>query len=330
MALCKHHYAPCAISKDNNVRGSVMSKTHPIRVPLDVPAKGRISYLENFQSITFDTGRLMMFAGDRKVEHLNDDFTGPGVHPDNGDPEHLFRIASKARIGVFATHLGLIARYGEDYPNIPYLVKLDGKTNLIPPERRDPISTAWFTVEEVSAFAKQSGLSIHGVGYTLYPGSAYENEMLRTAAQIIREAHAHGLVVVLWVCPRGNSIKDERDPHLIAGACGLAASLGSDFVRVNAPTAGDDSSAGLFKEAVLAAGRTRVICAGGATRDATVFLHEIHEQIHKGGISGTATGRNIHERTLPEAIRMCNAISAVTFDNADVKTATAIYQGRRV
>ena len=307
-----------------------MTKNQPIRVPLDVPAKGRITYLENFQSMTFDTGRLMMFAGDQKVEHLNDDFSGPGIHPDDGNPEHLFRIASKARIGVFATQLGLIAKYGEDYPDIPYLVKLNGKTNLIPTEHRDPFSTAWYTVEDVAAFAKQSGLSIHGVGYTLYPGSLYEHEMLREAAQIVQQAHAHGLIVIFWVYPRGKSIKDERGPHLIAGACGLASSLGSDFVKVNTPTAGEDSSATLLKEAVLAAGRTRVICAGGPTRDAAVFLREIHEQIHKGGASGTATGRNIHERAIPEAIRMCNAISAVTFDNADVKTAVAICQDRRV
>ena len=307
----------------------MMTKTQPIRVPLDVPAKEQITYLENFQSMTFDTGRLMLFAGDQKVEHLNDDFSGPGIHTDDGDPEHLFRIASKARIGVFATQLGLVAAYGEDYPNIPYLVKLNGKTNLIPTDQRDPVSTAWYTVDDVMTFVKHSGLSIHGVGYTLYPGSEYEHEMLREAALVVRQAHVHGLVAVLWVYPRGKSVKDERDPHLIAGACGLAASLGSDFVKVNAPQAGEDSSAALLRKAVLAAGRTRVICAGGSARDAAVFLREIHEQIHKGGASGNATGRNIHERALPEAIRMCNAISAVTFDNADVKTAVAIYQGRR-
>jgi DhnA family fructose-bisphosphate aldolase class Ia len=271
----------------------------------------------------------MLFAGDQKVEHLNDDFSGPGIHPDDGDPEHLFRIASKARIGVFATQLGMIAAYGEDYPNIPYLVKLNGKTNHIPTEQRDPISTAWYTVDDVASFAKHSGLSIHGVGYMLYPGSEYEHEMLREAAQVIRQAHVHGLVAVLWVDPRGKNVKDERNPHLIAGACGLAASIGSDFVKVNAPQADEDSSAALLKEAVLAAGRTRVICAGGPARDAGALLREVHEQIYRGGVSGTATGRNIHERALPDAIRMCNAISAVTFDNADIKTAVAIYQGRR-
>jgi DhnA family fructose-bisphosphate aldolase class Ia len=37
------------------------------------------------------------------------------------------RIASRAQIGVFATQLGLIARYGMDYPEVLYLVKLNSK-----------------------------------------------------------------------------------------------------------------------------------------------------------------------------------------------------------
>ena len=73
----------------------------------------------------------MLFAGDQKAEHLNDDFFGRGIGPQDNDPEHLFRIASQANIGVFAAQLGLIARFGMDYPNVPYLVKLNSKTNLV-------------------------------------------------------------------------------------------------------------------------------------------------------------------------------------------------------
>jgi len=73
----------------------------------------------------------MLFAGDQKVEHLNDDFYGEEVPEGDADPEHLFKIASQAKIGVFATQLGLIARYGMDYKNVPYLVKVNSKTNLV-------------------------------------------------------------------------------------------------------------------------------------------------------------------------------------------------------
>jgi DhnA family fructose-bisphosphate aldolase class Ia len=300
-----------------------------IRIPLDVPQKVHARFKENFRSMTLGTGRLMLFGDDQKVEHLNDDFSGPGIHPDDRSPEHLFRIASGARIGVFATQLGLIARYGEDYATVPYLVKLNGKTNLIKTEDRDPLSTAWYSVDDVVAFQKQSDLLIHGVGYTIYPGSAYEPAMLREAAQVVRQAHEHGLVTVIWIYPPRASVRVKRNPRLIAGACGMAACLGSDFVTVSAPKKEGISSALLLREAVLAAGRTRVVCVGGSSVDASAFLTELHEQIHIGGAAGNATGRNIQKQSLQQAIRMCNAISALTFDDADVETAIAVWQGEK-
>lgn len=103
-----------------------------VKVPLDVPKAFRDKYTENYLKITRQSGRLMLFAGDQKVEHLNEDFFGDGIHPDDSHPEHLFRIAAKAKIGVFAAQLGLIARYAMDYPDIQYLVKLNSKTNIVP------------------------------------------------------------------------------------------------------------------------------------------------------------------------------------------------------
>ena len=78
-----------------------------ILVPLDVPRGVRETYVDNYMQITKGSGRLMLFAGDQKVEHLNDDFYGEGIHPDDSEPEHLFRVASQGRIGVFATQMGL-------------------------------------------------------------------------------------------------------------------------------------------------------------------------------------------------------------------------------
>ncbi len=85
----------------------------------------RKTYITNYLTITRNTGRLMLFAGDQKAEHLNNDFYGEGIHPDDNDPEHLFLVAIRERIGVFETQLGLKARYGMEYCQIPYLVKLN-------------------------------------------------------------------------------------------------------------------------------------------------------------------------------------------------------------
>ena len=302
-------------------------KTKDVVVPLDVPKNLRDKYVKNYLTITRESGRLMLFAGDQKVEHLNDDFSGKEIHPDDNEPEHLFRIASKAKIGVFATQLGLIARYGMDYPKVPYLVKLNSKTHLVKTAQTDPFSNQWVSVEQVIDFKENSGLNILGVGYTIYLGSEYEPEMLRQAAQIIYEAHQHGLITVLWIYPRGKAIKDEKDPHLIAGATGVAACLGSDFVKINYPKKEGCESKEILKEAILAAGRTKVVCAGGGSDEVKVFLSKLYDQIAVSGASGNATGRNIHQKSLPEAIKMCNAIYAITVEGKSVEEALRVYKG---
>ncbi|HIH96021.1 MAG TPA: aldolase [Thermoplasmata archaeon] len=296
-----------------------------IKVPLDVAKSARNAYIKNYKTMTHGTGRLMLFAGDQKVEHLNKDFYGEGIHSDDSTPEHLFQIASKGKTGAFATQLGLIARYGMDYRDISYLVKLNSKTNLVKTSQKDPFSNRWVDVKQVIDFRDNSGLNIVGVGYTIYPGSEFEGEMLRQAAQVVYEAHTHGLVTVLWAYPRGKAVKDERDPHLIAGAAGVASCLGSDFVKVNYPKKEGCESKEVFKEAVLAAGRTKVICAGGPSIDVRAFLQRLHDQIHVSGAVGNATGRNIHQKSLEDAVKMCNAIYTITVEDADADKALDIY-----
>jgi DhnA family fructose-bisphosphate aldolase class Ia len=300
-------------------------KEDEIRVPLDVPKAVKEIYIKNYLKITRRRGRLMLFAGDQKVEHLNHDFYGEGIHPDDADPEHLFRIASQAKIGVFATQLGLVARYGDSYADVPYLIKLNSKTNLVKTSQSDPFSNQWLDVQQVVDFRDNSGLNIMAVGYTVYLGSEYESEMLHQAAQIVSNAHQHGLITVLWVYPRGKAVADEKDPHLIAGATGVAACLGSDFVKVNYPKKEGYESKEIFKEAIMAAGRTKVVYAGGSSDDVEVFLKRLFDQIHVSGASGNATGRNIHQKSLEEAIRMCNAIYAITVDGETVNEAMKIY-----
>jgi len=278
-------------------------------IPADVPFDRRVEFMENYDMITQNSERLMLFAGDQKVEHLNKDFYGEDISKDDSDPEHLFRIAKNGRIGVFATQLGLISKYGADYRDVPYLVKLNSKTNLVKTEQADPFSNQWLSVESVVRFRKQSSLKIAGVGYTVYIGSEFEYKMLQQAATIVNEAHQNGLIVVLWVYPRGKAVKDEKDPHLIAGATGVAACLGADFVKVNYPVEKGKES-----------------CAGGSSTDPKEFFQRLHDQIFISGASGNATGRNIHQKDLATAVKMCNAISAITFDSKSVDEAMRIYQ----
>ncbi|MBI5390170.1 aldolase [Candidatus Woesearchaeota archaeon] len=306
-----------------------MQNSISIEIPADVPSSMKAEYEKNYALATHKTGRLMLFAGDQKIEHLNDDFygevNGQAIPQDDHHPEHLFKIAGKANIGVFATQLGLLAHYGSAYPSVPYLVKLNSKSHLVKTSQKDPQSTALWSVADVVKLKKDSGLLIVGVGYTVYVGSEYEDAMMKEAAQVVLQAHQQGLFTVLWMYPRGKAIADEKDPHLIAGAAGVGACLGSDFVKVNYPKPKSGSSAESFKEAILAAGKTKVITAGGSSKGVKEFLQETWDQVHISGCSGNATGRNIHQKPLAEAIALANAMSAITLDGKSVEGAWGVY-----
>lgn len=291
-------------------------------IPLTVATEFREQYRENFLKATAKTGRLLLFAGDQKIEHMNDDFYGEGINSAAADPRHLFEIASNMNVGLFATQFGLVARYGEQYRNIRYLIKLNSRTNLVLPECDDPLSLSLVTVEQVVSFAKATGLEILGVGYTVYLGSRYEAQMLAQAAQIIQQAHAQGLLVVLWMYPRGKSVPNERAANIIAGAAGVGLCLGADFVKVNPPEGVDSfDRAQLLKQATVAAGMTKVICSGGSRKNKDDFLEEVYHQIHVGGAAGAAIGRNIHQNSLEDACKIMRALAAIIIDDEDLQAA---------
>ena len=302
-----------------------------VKVPVDVLPEAREEYIENYLKATRGTGRLMLFACDQKIEHLNKDFDDHGIDISDGEPEHLFKIGSQGICGVLAGQRGLIARYAADYPEINYLVKMNSKTNLVKTAQEDPYSPQLHDLEAVLAM-RAAGVNIVGLGYTIYLGSEYEATMMAEAGELIAQAHANGLLVVLWIYPRGKAVTAEKDPDLIAGAAGVALCLGADFVKVNPPKPeGEDTRtpAEALKIASMAAGRTGLVCAGGSTVDAETFLTQLWEQIHIGGACGNATGRNIHQRSLDEAVRLTKAISAITLADYSVEDALAVFNGEK-
>ncbi len=296
-------------------------------IPCDVPAAAHKTFIKNYQRITRKTERLFLFAADQKLEHLAHDFYGPSIHPDALDPEHLFRIAAQKQCGAFATHLGLIARYGARYRSLPYIAKLNGKTDLIPGAQQDPISTQLWQVDDVVRINEEHNLTICGVGYTIYLGSAYEAQMLAHAAQVVAQAHEHGLVTILWIYPRGKAITDDQDPLLLAGAAGVAASLGSDFVKIKPPHAtAEKTSAQWIALAVQAAGNTKIICAGGQQQEPEAFLKQVYEQLTIGKSAGVAVGRNIFQRQFAQATAFSKAVSALVYDKKELEYALRMYK----
>ena len=289
--------------------------------------ESREEYIDNYMLATRGTGRLMLFACDQKIEHLNADFYGEGIDIADAEPEHLFKIGSQGVCGVLAGQRGLIAQYAADYPEINYLVKMNSKTNIVGTKQEDPYSPQLYDLDAVLAM-REAGVNIVGIGYTIYLGSEFESTMMAEAGELIAQAHANGLIVVLWIYPRGKAVTAEKDPALIAGAAGVALCLGADFVKVNPPKPEDGTSpAEALKIASMASGRCGLVCAGGSTVDAETFLTQLYDQIHVGGACGNATGRNIHQRSLDEAVRLTKAISAITLADMSVEDALDIFNG---
>ena len=278
-------------------------------IPLTVPEEMHSDFTRNYEAITHKTNRLFLFAGDQKIEHLNADFYGDTIPDACNNPEHLFSIASAAAIGCFATHLGLLARYGHRYHSVPYIIKLNGKTNLF---NGEPQSYTLHSVDDVVTFAKESKLLL--ARYTIYLASAHERIMLREAAQHVLNAHRNGLVAILWIYPRGTAVTNATSSDLLAGAAGVGASLGADFVKI-APALYDSpgEQAQVLRQAVGASGNTGVLCAGGTSMNAESFITHVHAQLSIAGTRGIAVGRNIYQRPLDDAIALCKTLSALVY-----------------
>jgi len=298
-------------------------------VPADVPEKKHDTFIKNYNAITRHTNRLFLFSCDHKIEHLNRDFYGETIHPQALHPEHLFRIASQGNVGAMATHLGLLARYAKQYPDVNYIAKLNGTTNLVSCEQQDPKSALLWTVDDVIDFKNNNKATIAGVGVTVYLGSEYEAEHLSQAAHVIARAHEEGLVVIVWMYPRGKAICQEDNPHLIAGAAGVALSLGADFVKIKVPANNEISSAQSLKIAAATAGNTKIICSGGKITDSIEFITQLYEQIHVGDTAGIAVGRNIFQRSLAESIALTQAIAAIIYENVELKAGVALINEER-
>ena len=305
-----------------------MAKYH---VPADVPDELIETFIDNMDAATCGTGKMNLFACDQKIEHLNDDFYDGGntIPLTSNDPEHLFTIGQKCHeqgtIGVLAGQLGLISHYARDYPEIPYLVKLNSKSHLVKTKQRDPISQALWDMDDVMSLV-HNGINVVGIGYTIYIGSEYEHEMLSEAAQFIRQAHELGMISVVWMYPRGNAVADEKDPQLISGAAGVAACIGADFAKVNYPAEFE----GMTRPESLAiasqaAGRTGIICSGGGSLPPKEFLQRLWEQMNTGNCRGAATGRNIHQKGTQDAVKMTAACHAIICESASVDEALKIY-----
>ena len=263
--------------------------------------------LEERKTKIMPGGRAMILAYDQGFEHGPRDFV---EHPESANFEYILDIAKRGRFTGMVLHAGLAEKYESEIRDskVPLILKLNGTSELCTEE--EPYSPQLYSVEDALE------LGATAVGYTVYSGSKYEDEMQKEFSRIIREAHRKGIPVIGWMYPRGKSLFDRRSasktlkialeeqektslaidetPSIVAYGARIGLELGADIVKVK--YTGSPES---FRWVVQSAFPTKVVMSGGPmTKTDEGFLSRVKDALTAGAV-GIAVGRNIWQRKDP-------------------------------
>ncbi len=263
--------------------------------------------MEELQSKIMPDGKAMILAYDQGFEHGPREFL---EHPESGNFEYILDVAKRGSYTGIVLHAGLAEKYADEIVDskVPLILKLNGKSELYTEE--DPYSPQLYSVEDAIT------LGASAVGYTVYSGSKYEDEMHREFSTIIREAHSKGILAIGWMYPRGKSIFDRKSasktlkmaleeqeqanlaidetPSIVAYGARIGLELGADMVKVK--YTGSPES---FRWVVQSAYPTKVVMSGGPmTKTDKEFLSRVKDVL-TAGAAGIAVGRNIWQRKDP-------------------------------
>ena len=261
------------------------------------------------------SGRLLILPVDQGHEH------GPDksfmINPDAYDPIYHYSLAIEAGLSAYAAPLGFLEAGAETFAGqIPTILKINSSNSLIAIKNQSKNGT----VKEALR------LGCAAVGFTIYPGSEYQYEMIEEFKEISAEATEHGLPSVLWSYPRGPEISKEAETSIntIAYAAHIAALLGAHIIKVKPPTStvSDDSLKKNYNDKIninSLASRIKhikqsafnskkiVVFSGGNAKGDEEILEEI-KQIKDGGGNGSIIGRNTFQRPKKDALDLLKNI----------------------
>lgn len=267
------------------------------------------------------TGKMVILPVDQGFEH------GPArsfaVNAEGYNPHYHFQLGIDAGCNAYAAPLGFLQAGAAEYAGqIPLILKLNNSDSLS--GGADPCPAITGSVMD----ALQLGCA--AIGFTIYPGSSFRNEMYQQIKELTAEARDAGLAVVVWSYPRGSSLSKEGETAIdvVAYAAQIAAQLGAHIIKVKPPTEHIEQSAAekVYKEcgvdiSSLAArtshviqsafgGRRIVIFSGGPAKGEEAVLEEIRE-LAAGGAFGSIVGRNSFQREKGDAVRLLNTIQSI-------------------
>ncbi len=239
-------------------------------------------------------GKFFFLALDQGLEHGPLDFDEKTI-----DPEYIIDLSTRMKITGLILQKGLAIKYSDNFmKKNPLILKLNGRTLLT---KTEPFAAQITSVKE----AVDIGAS--AIGYTIYVGSEMESEMFKIAGEIEEEARDYGLPFIIWSYPRGKSVAKPNSFDSVAYAARVALELGADITKIH--YTGDKKT---FTEVVRAAGKCKVITAGGPLEQLDEFFKDAMDIIDSGA-AGMAVGRNIWQHDNP--LDVADALASIIFDN---------------
>ncbi len=258
------------------------------------------------------TGKMVILPVDQGWEH------GPArsfaPNPPAYDPHYFFKLAVDAGLNAYAAPLGQLEAGADSYAgSVPLILKLNSSNSHA--TTKDQAITA--SVDDALR------LGCVAIGFTMYPGSDDQFEMIEEIREIAQEAKSCGLAVVIWSYPRGGNLSKEGETAIdvTAYAAHMAAQLGAHIIKVKPPTDHielaeakkvydaqniDISTLSARISHVLQSafdGKRLVVFSGGAAKGTEEIYDEIR-QLRDGGASGSIIGRNSFQRSREDALKL--------------------------
>ena len=256
------------------------------------------------------TGKLIILPVDQGFEH------GPGrsfaINPPAYDPHYHYQLAIDAGLSAYAAPLGALEAGADTFAGqIPTILKINS-------------SYSWSKAKDQAVTGGVDDalrLGCAAIGFTTYPGSDHNLELIEEIRELSAEAKSVGIATVIWAYPRGGDISKEGELALDVTAYGahMAALLGAHIIKVKLPSAhieqpdaqkayeGSDWSnqADRVRHIVQCcfAGRRMVVFSGGAAKGADAVFQDARD-IRDGGGNGSIIGRNAFQRPREEALAM--------------------------
>lgn len=218
------------------MKKSVSDKKDPMRFFRDqYYSPGELARL---RQIVRASGKTMILPYDQFIEHDN---RHVAPNPEAADPDYICKLAVEGGYNAVAIHYGLAKRYWSKLAGaVPLLLKINGKTSI--PSQKSPLSVHTSFVEDGVRMGAVA------IGYTMYYGSARQDEDLPQLANVRAECDCFGMPLVIWAYPRGEFVDakgGKESSYMVESAVRMAVEMGATVIKANLPSA--TSSVGYFE-----------------------------------------------------------------------------------